>query len=122
MQEAMTTDHAEGKHGALLLNKRRILQGVCFFVPGALAVLFSGSIGSVLKLQSWLIAVVGLLALVVGLYWSASGAKCPSCRLNLLWHGMTHAQNADWFTWLVTVRSCPRCGYPASDRSERHAG
>lgn len=118
----MTTDHVDGKRVALLLNLRRVIQGAWFFVPGALAVLFSGSIGSVVKLQPWHIAVAGLFALVVGLYWSASGARCPSCRLNLLWHGMAHARHADWFTWLVAVRSCPRCGYSASVHSDRHAG
>ncbi|HZD53807.1 MAG TPA: RHS repeat-associated core domain-containing protein, partial [Woeseiaceae bacterium] len=105
-----------------LLNKRRVLHGTWLFVPGALAVLFPGWFGSVLKLEPWIIGVVGVVTLLSGLYWSAGSAKCPRCKLNLLWHGMTHATSADWFTWLVTVRTCPRCGYPESDRSEWRAG
>jgi len=61
-----------------------------------------------------MVGAAGLLAMMAGMFWSASGARCPRCKVNLLLHGMTNAQNADWFTWLVTVRSCPRCGYPES--------
>lgn len=114
----MTPDQsAESRAAAPLLNKRRVLQGVWLFVPGALAVLFSGAISSALKMEPWMVGAAGLLAMMAGLFWSASGAKCPRCKMNLLRHGMTHARNADWFTWLLTVHSCPRCGYPTSDRS-----
>lgn len=104
---------------ARLLNIRRMWQGAWLFVPGALALLFSGPLASLARMESWAIASIGVLALVVGMYWSASGAKCPACNLNLMWHGMTHAGNADWFTWVVNVRSCPRCHYSGSDRSAR---
>jgi hypothetical protein len=113
---------ADSRTETPLLNRRRVLRGVWLFVPGALAALLPGAISSVLKVEPWMVGTAGLLAMAVGLFWSASGARCPSCRLNLLWHGMTHAKNADWFTWLVTVHSCPRCRHPESDRSGRHAG
>jgi hypothetical protein len=114
----MTTKHSMEIQAARLLNTRRVWQGAWLFVPGALVVLFPGLISSLLRLETWIVVAAGALALLVGIYWSASGAKCPSCELNLLWHGMTHAKNADWFTWVMNARSCPRCDYPKSDRSE----
>ena len=118
----MTTKDAMENHVTRLLNRRRLWQGAWLFVPGALFVLFPGLISSLLKLEAWAAVAAGTLALLMGIYWSASGAKCPSCGLNLLWYGMTHAKNADWFTWVVNARSCPRCDYPKSGRSEPSAG
>lgn len=118
----MTTKHSVDKQAAPLMNRRRVWQGVWLFAPGALAVLFPGSIGSALNLERWIVAVIGLLALLHGIYWSASGAKCSGCKLNLLWYGMTRAKNADWLTWVMNARSCPQCGYPESDRLKDQAG
>jgi hypothetical protein len=118
----MTTELSTDKRSARLLHKRRVWQGAWLFVPGAALVLFPSFIGSLLRLEPWSIAAAGVLALLMGIFWSASGTKCPGCNLNLLWHGMTHAKNADWFTWVVNASACPRCGYPESDHSERRAG
>lgn len=118
----MTTKHSIENQAARLVNTHRLWQGAWLFVPGALAVLFPNTISSLLRLETWIVVATGAVALLLGIYWSASGAKCPRCELNLLWHGMTHAKNADWFTWVTNTRSCPRCGYPKSDRVESLAG
>lgn len=118
----MTPERSSKKGAVPLLSKRRLWQGAWLFVPGALAVLFSVPIGSLLKLETWIVAAAGGLALPLGVYWSASGTICPRCRLNLLWHAMTRAKDADWFSWVIDARSCPRCGYPESNRSEGAAG
>lgn len=117
----MTTERSVDKQAARLLNRRRVWQGAILFVPSALAVLFPSLIGQLLNAEALTVAAAAALPLVMGLYWSASGATCSGCKLNLLWYAMTHARNADWFTWVVNVHSCPRCGYPESDSLGRKA-
>ena len=47
--------------------------------------------------------------------------RCPNCGLRLVLYAMSHKGMGKWLEWLLTVKTCPRCGLPheGSDPSSR---
>jgi len=38
------------------------------------------------------------------------GVHCPGCRTNLFWRAL-RSQTTDWLPWLLSLESCPECGF-----------
>ena len=83
--------------------------GVLIFLPESIS---SSSFATQLAAAGAVIGVVGLLGL-----WLL--ATCPHCGLRLFPHAISSQNASSWLRWMVTVSTCPRCGYaPVDERSE----
>ncbi len=38
--------------------------------------------------------------------------KCPSCGLKWFWSAVSGQESKKWLFWLLSLKSCPRCGEP----------
>lgn len=59
-------------------------------------------------------AVITVGAIVIGalvLIGASISIRCPACRLSLAWYGLSKQAHHAWLTWLLTVKTCPRCGF-----------
>jgi hypothetical protein len=81
--------------------------GTCYLAPNLLAAAFGTS-----PVVVTLAATIAGLGLLIG---ACLSIRCPSCGLSLAWHGVSRRPASDWLTWLLAVRTCPRCGHGASD-------
>jgi drug/metabolite transporter (DMT)-like permease len=62
------------------------------------------------------IAVGGLGLLIGGFIWAGGSVRCPKCELKILLHAVTKEGFFTWFSWLLQVESCPKCGYGEAPR------
>jgi hypothetical protein len=37
--------------------------------------------------------------------------RCPECRSKLLWIAVSSHSMSEWLPWLLSVTSCPVCGF-----------
>jgi predicted RNA-binding Zn-ribbon protein involved in translation (DUF1610 family) len=37
--------------------------------------------------------------------------RCPNCGLRLVLYALSHRSMGGWLQWLLTEKTCPRCGY-----------
>jgi hypothetical protein len=79
--------------------------------------LFPDTVGGLIGVNSWAIALAGAVVFFAVLYWLAHGMRCPGCGVNLLWYGLSHAKSGNWLDWLFNQSVCPKCGYRAAGKS-----
>lgn len=97
----------------LLHAKRpRLIAGATFLVPIAVAVLFPSWLAAHVGVEAVLLEVGALVLFVALTWWLASDLRCPACGRNLFWYGVNE-KFGNWVNWLLTVRTCPKCGYSA---------
>ena len=83
--------------------------GVLMLLPASI---LTSAFATKLAAAGAVIAVVGLLGL-----WLLP--TCPHCGLKLFPHAISSLDVSGWLRWMMTVSTCPRCGYAAGDeRSE----
>jgi hypothetical protein len=73
--------------------------------------LFPESVSTIIGISSWVVQLSGALLFLIVIYWLAYDMKCPSCRTNLFWQSFSNAEGGNWFNWLLTANSCPKCGF-----------
>ena len=57
---------------------------------------------------------LGTLSLTFGTLATALlSVRCPHCGLRLVMYATSRQSIGQWLHWLLTVRSCPRCGLSA---------
>lgn len=62
------------------------------------------------------IAVAGLGVLIGVFIWAAGSIRCPECQQKLFLHAVTKEGFLTWFSWLLQVESCPKCGHGEEPR------
>jgi hypothetical protein len=91
--------------------------GVPVLAFSAILVLFPETVSGLIGLSSWSIALSGAVVFFALLYWLAYGLRCPKCRVNLFWYGLSHAKSGNWLDWIFKQSVCPKCGYRAMGKS-----
>ncbi len=71
------------------------------FLPGAIS---SHSFGDQFAAAGAVVAALGLFGLLLL-------PTCPHCGLRLFPHAISSQNASDWLRWLLSVSTCPRCGY-----------
>ena len=109
-----------GSHIALVSRQRWKLWlfGVAVGVI-ALGFLTSTVIGRKLNVEPALVNLVctflGLLTLIA----ASLLIRCPSCRLSLVWYGVSKQPHQTWLSWLLDVQACPKCNFQHRE-GEKH--
>ena len=62
-------------------------------------------------------AVLGLTTLVAG----CLTLRYPSCRLSLLWYGVSKKSVGSWLEWVLDIQKCPRCGFEDSTAQQHQS-
>ncbi len=92
--------------------------------------------------QSWKLVtsyiggVVGVCVMFYGIYFNQTGAfefygvvvglssgafgclsiRCPKCGLAWAWYAVTKQSLGEWVPWLLSVKQCPKCGFPSKEK------
>jgi len=90
---------------------RKLKIGFVLLIPSALLVFFGEQIAGAVNLDAWILQLVGAVVFFVTLLVLAKGAKCPSCRTNLLFYAIGNTPGGNWVEWLKTAENCPKCGF-----------
>lgn len=53
----------------------------------------------------------GLGASLVAIATTPLLVRCPTCRARWVWMAVSKQDHRRWVTWLLLLRTCPRCGY-----------
>lgn len=104
----------------LLLHQRRkgLVVGAVLLAVWSSLVLFPGSIGELAGVESWHVALAGIVLFTVTLFTVARSLRCPACGINLFLYGLANAPNGNWLHWLLTLSICPRCSYKVPNSSK----
>lgn len=70
---------------------------------------------SLVTLSGTVLAAITLVAGVLSL-------RCPSCRLSLLWYGVSKKSIGSWLGWVLDIERCPRCGFVHSNTQPDQSG
>jgi uncharacterized membrane protein YdcZ (DUF606 family) len=88
-----------------------------FAIPFALTVVsgamipFQFTLARLLGTEAGYIALLSLAVGVPTFLLSVVSVQCPHCALKIVWYAITKKDHREWFTWLITVERCPKCGY-----------
>jgi hypothetical protein len=90
---------------------------VVMLILGGVASLLQGflyaSLGREIAIQ---IAVAGIGLVVGSFLFAGLSITCPKCELKLFLHAFREKGFFSWFSWILQMESCPRCGHPESPR------
>jgi predicted RNA-binding Zn-ribbon protein involved in translation (DUF1610 family) len=70
--------------------------------------------------KGFLLVFGGLFLMGTGLLAGTLLVKCPNCGAKLLWKALSAAPASRWFTWLLTLSTCPVCGYNVPGGRQHH--
>lgn len=88
------------------------------FVLGSIATLLQGflyaSLGRELAMQ---LALGGVVLIVGSIVWTVQNVTCPKCRHKLFFHAFRTQGFFVWFSWMLLLEQCPKCGYGAAPKS-----
>lgn len=76
------------------------------------------SIAPLLISRGWDVAGIallagGALAMLVAVVLAQRATTCPQCKIRWLQYAIGKQAVSGWLRWLLTLKRCPGCGYPA---------
>ena len=90
---------------------------VVMLILGGVASLLQGflyePLGKEVAIQ---IAVAGIGLIVGSFIFAGLSIVCPKCELKLFFHAFRERGFFSWFSWVLEMESCPRCGHPEKPR------
>lgn len=95
--------------------KMRLLLGVYLSVAILIGDLLVGEPPWFLPVIVFAVALSG--ASIVVPLWSV---KCPRCRARWFWLSVNKKPSVNWYKWLFSQSSCPKCGYGGGADSGRN--
>ncbi len=82
-----------------------------------LVFMFPSQFAAVLGVRYFVVEVAAIFLCLAAVTLAWLSIRCSHCGLSLVRYGLLNQSAADWLKWLLTVKECPRCGAPISDRS-----
>lgn len=89
------------------------VSGACAFAPEQL----SRTVG----IDVVYVMLSGIALGVVALLGASVSVRCPRCSLSLAWYALSKQNHSEWLSWLLDVRTCPRCSFAHTSSGEQHA-
>lgn len=91
--------------------KKLWLFGGMFAIAG-IGFLFTDEIAQVLRVAAVSVRLGTLLLTFGALAAAFLTIRCPNCGLRLVLYAMSHKGVGEWLQWVLSVKTCPRCGLP----------
>ena len=96
--------------GLLEKQKRKLwLSGALLTVAGV-GFLVPNNVADMLGISEAAVELGALLLTFVGFGWAIFSVRCQHCGLRLVMHAISNQSIGQWLHWLLTVKTCPRCG------------
>lgn len=93
------------------------LIGAMLAIAGV-AYLYTEKIAQALGIPIVAIQLGALVLVLTSLVAAFVAIRCSNCGLRLVPYAMSHKGLGEWLQWLLTVKTCPKCGLPrAKDQS-----
>jgi len=72
--------------------------------------------------ELWGITMLGGSAFSLGCFcFACLSIRCPTCRSRWFWDGVRGQGVRNWLAWLLSQRTCPRCGHPKETHGSQPA-
>lgn len=91
------------------------LAGAVLAVAG-LGLFFPDAIDQLFGIDAVTVRLGALLLTFVTLAFTLFAIRCPHCGLRLVMYAMSRRGVGEWLQWLLTVKTCPRCGVPGNEK------
>lgn len=80
-----------------------------------IAVVLKGFVGQSVNLSIFLV-LSGLGLSLAGFVLGCVTIQCPGCGARLLWKAVKEQPSDGWYTWLMSLETCPVCGARDAER------
>jgi hypothetical protein len=106
----------------LARQKKKLWLFGAMFAAAGIGLLFTNEIAQLLGTAAASVRLATLLLTFSALVAAFLTIRCKHCGLSLVLHAMSHKDVGGWLPWLLTVKTCPRCGQPhgVKEHKESH--